>query len=72
MYNSGRYFRLETLICDDCAQILDTVNLVKFFTVDPDVNVVAIWVVVYQFCLLCSNFHAKGCGDLIQKTHLRG
>jgi len=29
-----QYFRLGTLICDDCAQILEAVNLVQFFTVD--------------------------------------
>ena len=35
LYNSGR------------AQILETVNLVQFFTVDPDVDAVAIWVVAH-------------------------
>ena len=29
---------LGTLICDDCAQILEAFNLIQFFTVDSDVH----------------------------------
>ena len=43
---SGQYFRLGTLICDVCAQILEAVNLVQFFTVDSDVDVDTIRVLV--------------------------
>lgn len=41
--NSGQYFRLRTLICDDCAHTLKTVHLVQFFAVDSDVNAYAIF-----------------------------
>ena len=46
---------LGTLICDDCAQILETFNLIQFFTVDSDVHADTICFVGHQFCLLCIN-----------------
>lgn len=49
-----------TLVCDDYAHILKTVNLVQFFAVDPGVNADAICVVGHQFGLLGTYFHAKG------------
>ena len=53
--NSGQYFRLGTLICDDCAQILEAINLVQFFTVDSDVNADTIRAIGHQFGLLCTD-----------------
>ena len=44
LFNSGQYFRLGTLICDDRSQIHEAVDLVQFFTVDSDVNADAICV----------------------------
>ena len=46
---------LGTLICDDCAQILEAFNLIQFFTVDSDVHADTICVVGHQFGLLCTN-----------------
>ena len=45
---------LGTLICDDCAQILEAFNLIQFFTVDSDVHADTICVVGHQFGLLCT------------------
>ena len=72
MCNSGQYLRLGTLICDDCAQILEAVNVVQLFTVDSDVNADSICVVGHQFGLLCTIFRAKGRRGLIQAIHQGG
>jgi len=63
---------LGTLICDDCVQILEAVNLVQYFAVDSDVDVDAICVVSHQFGLLYTNFHARGCRGHTQAIHQGG
>ena len=63
---------LGTLICDDCVQILEAINLVQYFAVDSDVDVDAICVVSHQFGLLYTNFHARGCRGLTQAIHQGG
>ena len=60
------------MICDDCTQILEAVNLVQFFTFDSDVNADTIRVIGHQFGLLCTDFHAKGCRGLIQAIQQGG
>ena len=61
-----------TLICDDCAQILEAVNVVQLFTVDSFVNTGSICVVGHQFGLLCTTFLAKGRRGLIKAIHQGG
>ena len=48
---------------------LRPVNLIQFFTIDSDVNADTIRVIGYQFGLLCTDFHAKGCRGPIQAIH---
>lgn len=64
---------IGTLIFDDCAQIyLKLLNLVQFFTVDPNVKADAICVAGHQFSLFCTNVYAKGFRGVIQAIHRRG
>ena len=50
-------------------QTLEAINLVQFFIVDSDVNADTIHVIAsYQFGLLCTDFHAKGCRGLNRRS----
>ena len=66
LYNSGQYFRFGTLVCDDCAQILKTVNLVQFSSIQPVLLVVSL---VFSALISMSKAEDRG---LTQAIHRRG